>query len=204
MSIADQIARRAAELLLGGETSDMQKAIALAGEELGFARSTWPGPVLVRRHARAMAERDLGVEGHRALMHRRLRIAEEIMTLLETQLRPKELWLVGRAAKGQLDADPVIRVRFHGDDPIGTIAAVLVEAGYEEPSFETLSTRVGRLSSLRFNEGEVECVVVRCPPSQVSDSTIDLVTGGAVVRQSLESLRRELASGDDQPMPPLS
>ena len=192
MSVPDEIAQLAARLLLQRKADDVRAAIAAAGAQLGYRADAWPSAALVRRHAQALTERDLGVEGHRTLTRSRLRVAEEIMTLFETQLAPKELWLVGRAARGQLDADPVIRVRFHGHTEIGEIAAVLVDAGFEEPSFETLESRWGRLSQLRFREGDVECVVVRCPPTQVTDSSLDLVTGHQIRRVSIEELRREL------------
>lgn len=196
MSDADDVARLAAQLLLDRNAADVQSAIALAGSRLGLARPAWPGAALVRRHAQALTERDLGTDGHRSLMASRWRVAEEIMTLLEMQLAPKELWLVGRAARGQLDADPSIRVRYHGDAGIDEIAAVIVDAGFEEPTFETLPTRWGRLSQLRFQEGGMACVVVRCPPTQVTDSSTDLVTGAPLRRISLASLRRELGDAE--------
>jgi len=134
----------------------------------------------------------IGESGHRDLTRERQGMAEEIMTLLDTQLAPEGLWLVGRGARGHFDGDSVIRVRFHGHADIGEIAALLVEAGFEEPSFETLESRWGRLSQLRFNNGEVVCVITRCPPTQVLDPALDLVTGHPTRRVDLHALRRTL------------
>jgi len=205
MSVRDEIAQRAAKLLLERGAVGVRRAIELAGTQLGFRADVWPSAALVRQHAQALTERDLGTGGHHELTRARLRIAEEIMTLLETQLAPKELWLVGRAARGQLDADPSVRVRYHGSAEIGEIAAVLVDAGFDEPTFEVLESRWGRLSQLRFRDGDVECVIVRCPPAQVTDSSLDLVTGRPTRRVSLEKLRRVIddhGDPDDQDDPP--
>lgn len=197
MSVPDEIARRAARLLLERAAPDVRRAIALAGERLGFPAGVWPSPALVRRHAQALTEQAIGVEGRRDLVRGRLRVAEEIMTLLSSLLAPAELWLVGRAARGLVDADPQVRVRYHGRAEIGEIAAALVDAGFDEPEFEVLESRWGRLSQLRFMDGVVECVVVRCPPSQVRDSSVDLVTGAPTKRLSLEDVRARTGTAPD-------
>jgi len=135
-------------------------------------------------------QQDRGDSGHAALTAERLRIAEEIMTLLEMRAAPSELWLVGRAAKGHLDADPKLRIRAHCTAPIGEIAAALVDAGYEEPAFQVAESKWGRLDRIRFREQGVECVVTRCPRAQVLDSSLDLFTGAPVPRIDLAGLRR--------------
>ncbi len=193
MNDADAVAQLAARLLARGDAPDLPAALRAAGARLGVPRERWPAESLVRRHAEAMAQSDLGDAGHAALVAARLAIAEEVMTLLELQARPAGLWLVGRAAKGHLDADPRLRIRVHGTMPIGELARRLVEAGYAEPAFEVVDTRWGRLERLRFREGEVECVVTRCPPAQVLDPAIDLFTGRPVERVDLVELRRMIA-----------
>lgn len=190
MSDEDAVARLAARLLERGEASDLSAAIRTAAARLRVPRERWPSESVVRRHAEAMAQSDLGAQGHAALVAERLAIAEEIMTLIELETRPDELWLVGRAARALLDADPILRIRVHGATSIGELARRLVDAGYEEPVFQVVRTRWGRLERIRFREQGVECVVTRCPPAQVLDSTIDLVTGRPVHRADLEQVRR--------------
>jgi len=192
MSVPDEIARAAARLLLDRAAADVREAIARAGSRLGYPSSAWPRPALVRRHAQALTEEALGTAGHHDRRRERWRLAEEIMTLLDVQLAPAGLWLVGRAARGHFDADPRLDVRFHGTAGIDEIAALLVDAGFDEPKFETLESRWGRLSRLRFDDGGVECVVTRCPPAQVLDPSLELVTGKPIKRLTLEELRRAL------------
>lgn len=190
MNDADSVAQLAARMLERREACDMAHAIRAAAVHLGVDRENWPSEALVRRHFEAMVQADRGESGHDALVASRLRLAEEIMTLIDLEVRPVELWLVGRAARGQVDADPRIRIRVHAMMSIGELARDLVDAGYEEPAFEVVDTRWGRLERLRFRSDGVECVVTRCPPSQVLDSTSDLFTERPIARVDLETLRR--------------
>lgn len=206
MTLRDEIARRAARLLAEGMLSCLRDAVRVAAEELRAGAEDLPSDALVRRHAQALAQQELGNEGYAALVGSRLRLAEGLLTLLDFEFPGAELRLVGRAARGQVDADPHLRIRFLGDAPISEIARRLVEHGYEEPVFEVIETRWGRLERLCFREQDVRCSITRCPPAQVRRPEEDLFTGRPVRQITLDELRRLIAALDrgDQPRPPLS
>jgi len=193
MTPKDEIARLAAHLMSRGHARALREAIRIAADELGRSPEEWPSEALVRRHAQAMAQQDLGTTGYDALVEARLRAAEEIMTLLEFAAPPGELWLVGRAAQGQVDADPHFRIRYMGVAPIGELARILVAGGCEEPVFEVIQSRWGRLERLRFRQDGIEFSVTRCPPRQVLEPERDLFTGRPAKRLSLADLRKRLA-----------
>lgn len=143
----------------------------------------------VREHARAAAMEALGDEGYRRRVAEVLGVAEEAMTLLETLPGEPRATLVGRAAKGQIDADPCCRIRLASECGPAEIAALLVEAGYEEPSFGTVATRFGRLDRLVLVDGGIELRVTRCPPAMRIPHDADLRGRGIVPALDLDGVR---------------
>ena len=83
---------------------------------------------------------------------------------------------------------------------MGALAAALVSEGFEEPRFETVEARCGRLDRLRFEHDGVEVCVTRCPPGQVVPGRSDLVTGRPIEVLELAELERvieDLEAGED-------
>jgi hypothetical protein len=198
----DDVAREAARLLRDGRAPDVAGAIRAALRERPGAAEV---PLaLVREHARGLALEALGLAGYRQQIAGLLERAEETMTLLATQLTGK--WgteratpvtearaaLVGRSARGQLDADPCCRIRIETDAPIGEIAALLVSAGVEEPTFSTIETRFGRLDQLSFDDEGLKTKVTRCPPGCRVPLDADLKQTGRVPSMDLQALRQLL------------
>jgi hypothetical protein len=207
----DEVARDAARLLRDGRAQDIHSAVRAALRGNPGADEVTAG--MVREHARGLALEELGASGYRQHVAEVLERAEETMTLLATQLgNSTSGWvgetpvaLIGRAARGLVDADPVCRIRVVSDAPVGDIAAILVAAGVEEPSFSTMETRFGRLDRLTFDDAGVETKILRLPPAMriplhadlqsdrptASVPAIDLVG----VRRLLSALRGDVASG---------
>ncbi len=188
----DEIARAAARLLRDGKAENIADALGLAMRGQPAIDAIPHG--LVREHVRGFAMEALGDVGYREHVVAILAQAEEIMTLLEmlsaglgSEARTA---LIGRAARGQVDADPCCRIRVETDEPAGIIAALLVDAGYEEPTFATTETRHGRLTRLDFNDGLVAFRLTRCPPSMRIAFDTDLVTGKPVPSLDLAGVRR--------------
>ena len=95
------------------------------------------------------------------------------MTVLDESMPEGNTLLVGRAAEGHIDAWLRVYVRFYTETPIGEVADVLVAFGYDEPAFETVSTRVGRLNRLILDDDGVEVVVTRCLPRMAENAHLD-------------------------------
>lgn len=192
----DEVARDAARLLRDGRAASVADAVraALRGgggaEQVSVAR--------VRDHARGLAMEALGAQGYEAHVASVLARAEETMTLLATQLATAAgeppVVLVGRAANAQIDADPCCRIRVQTHEPIGILAAVLVDAGMEEPSFAIVETRFGRLDQLLLDDAGVDTRILRIPPTMRLPLNADLRQDRTVPTLSLEGVRGLLAS----------
>jgi len=193
----DEVAREAARLVEAGHEATVRGAILAATRILDAWDVPRPSVGRVREHARSMALEEQGVEGYVESILELWSIAEEVMAVLEHALPDVETALVGRSARGQIDAGVVLRIRAYTDHPIGELAAALVEHGFEEPEFETLATRVGLLDQIRFlAEGE-EVAVIRVPRSAAIDPRTDLVTGRRTDFLDLERLRERLGEEED-------
>jgi hypothetical protein len=188
----DEVARDAARLLRDGRATDVKSAIrsALRGaegaDEVSVAR--------VREHARGLALEAMGSSGYSEHVAAILSRAEETMTLLAAQLAGRSgeapVALIGRAARGLIDADPCCRIRVETDRSIGDIAAVLVEAGLPEPEFSTVETRFGRLGRLTFDDDGLETKVVRLPPGMNVPLDADFRSSATIPALDLEAVRR--------------
>jgi hypothetical protein len=154
----------------------------------------------VRRHLQALAQQRLGLEGYRAELAGVLAIAAEAMELLERRISDCSTTLVGRAAAGRLDGEVELHIRASTRVPIGVLAEALVSEGFEEPRFEVVEARCGRLDRLCFDQDGVEVHVTRCHPRQVTPSREDLITGRPIEVLDLGELERViqgLEAGED-------
>ncbi len=185
----DQIARAAAQLIASGRATGVAEAIRAAAEKLGFHDVEWPGHGLVRRHAGAMAMQALGDVGYAESVRHVWVVAERLMTVLVEAVTDAEPLLAGRAVRGQIDAGVTLHVRLYTRVDAGELARTLVEFGYDEPGFETVNTRYGRLNRLRLTDEGVEIVVTRCLPEMIRDARLDLFTGKPVPTATLEEVR---------------
>lgn len=190
----DEIAREAAWLLDSGRAADVAHAVRSAAGSLGYADVPLPGPGRVRRHVQGRALEALGEDGYRAMILATWRLAEELLAVLEHGLDGAETLLAGRAARGHIDGGVTLHVRVYTEAAIGRVAEVLVEHGYEEPSFETADTRGGRLDRIRFVEADHEVIVTRCPPGSArGERERDLFTGKRIEVARADDLRTRLA-----------
>jgi hypothetical protein len=154
----------------------------------------------VRRHLQALAQQRLGLEGYRAELAGVLAIAAEAMELLERRISDCRTTLAGRAAAGRLDGEVELHIRASTRVPIGVLAEALVSEGFEEPRFEVVEARCGRLDRLCFDQDGVEVHVTRCHPRQVTPSREDLITGRPIEVLDLGELERViqgLEAGED-------
>ncbi len=188
----DQIAREAARLIETDQADSIGQAIRAAADALGFSDAQLPGHGRVRMHAQAMSMQALGDVGYAESVREVWRAAERLMTVLTEATPAIEPLLVGRAAKGQIDAGVTLHGRAYTRSPIETMAHLLVEFGYEEPAFETVTTKLGRLSRMRLNDDGVELVVTRCLPDMARRSHVNLFTGRPIKTVTLVEVRRLL------------
>ena len=188
----DQIAREAARLIETGRAGSIDAAIHAAASALNLQDAPLPGRGRVRKHAQAMSMQALGDEGYADSVRNVWEIAEQLMTALEQAMPDDPTLLVGRAAKGQIDAGVTIHIRIYTTSPISEIAQSLADFDYDEPTFETADTTSGRLNRLRLTEDGIEIVLTRCLPEMLKDAHLDLFKGQPIEMVTLEELREML------------
>ena len=189
----DAIAREAARLIESSRTPNIGDAIRAAAEALGFHDAVLPGPGRVRQHARALAMQALGDTGYAESVRRVWAVAERVMTVLDEAMPRADSLLVGRAAQGLIDGGVTVHVRLYTHAPIGDVAAALVEFGYEEPAFETVNTRLGRLNRVRLEDDGIGLALTRCLPSMAGSADRDLFSGRPIKTATLADVRGKLA-----------
>ena len=188
----DQIAREAARLIETGRAESIDAAIHAAASALNLQDVPLPGRGRVRKHAQAMSMQALGDVGYAESVRNVWEIAEQLMTALEQAMPDDPTLLVGRAAKGQIDAGVTIHLRIYTKSPIAEIAQALADFDYDEPTFETAQTSSGRLNRLRLTEEGIEIVLTRCLPEMIKDAQVDLFKGQRIETVTLEELREML------------
>lgn len=200
----ERIAAEAARRFESGRADSIEAAIdsVMAGDVSEKSRRAPARPTAnqVRRHLQALAQERLGLEGYRAELAAILSVASEAMEAIERRVPECRTSLAGRAAAGRLDGEVDLHIRAATRATVGALAAALVSEGFEEPRFETVEARCGRLDRLRFDQDGVEVCVTRCPPGQVAPGRTDLVTGRPIEVLDLAELDRvieDLAAGDD-------
>lgn len=194
--VRDRIARRAAALISAGREHDIHRAVRIAAESLGFKHGApLPSDGEVRRHLQGMAQEALGAEGYRAQVDDTLALAAETMDHLERAFGAPTL-LCGRGARGQFDGGAELHVRLYARAELSDIAQVLVDAGFDEPAFETVDTTHGKANRLRTALEGVVLVVTRCLPEWWGTRADDLVTGRRTAVRTLDELRGSLPHGE--------
>ncbi len=192
-SRTDAIAREAARLIESGRSDTLAQAIRAAAEGLGFHDAQLPSHGRVRRHAQALAMQALGDAGYAEAIRGVWRVAERLMTVVDEAMPEVDPLLVGRAAQGHIDGGVTVHIRLYTEAPIGDLARTLVGFGYDEPAFETVNTRLGRLNRLRLDDDGVSIVLTRCPPHLTETAHLDLFSGRPIKTATLSELRRRLA-----------
>lgn len=204
MTRREQIAREAARLLETGKAESIRDAIERAVDALHFHGERRPSTLRVRKHAQAMNMQALGDAGYAELRYEVWRVAEELMTALEETAPRKgdaagiETLLVGRAAAGLVDAGVTIHVRAYTDLSITELARMLVEFGYDEPTFDTVHTSYGPVNRIKLNDDGQEIILTRCLPRLGISRTVDMFTGKAVTALTLSAIRQVLAAERSQ------
>ena len=188
----DAIAREAARLIESSRGANIGQAIRAAADALGFRDAQLPGHGRVRQHAQALSMQALGDTGYAESVRRVWAVAERVMTVLDEAMPHADPLLMGRAAQGLIDGGVTVHDRLYTDAPIGDVAAALVEFGYDEPAFETVNTRLGRLNRVRFKDDGLELVLTRCLPNMAGSADRDLFSGRPIRTATLAEVRRKL------------
>ena len=188
----DQIARTAARLISTGRARTIAEALRAARDTMGWHDVQMPAYTLVRKHAGAMAMQAMGAEAYAEQVRQVWRVAERLMTVLTEGMPDIEPLLVGRVAKGLIDAGVTIHIRLYTRAPIAEMARALVGFGYEEPDFETLDTRHGRLNRIRLADDGIDVVMTRCLPEMAAEARFDLFSGRPIETATLGDLRKKL------------
>lgn len=188
----DEIAREAARLIHTGIADDIDDALHLAAQSLGYASARLPGHGRVRKHAQAMTLQAIGDAAYRQQVRKIWEIAEQIMTVFEHTMPDVETLLVGRAAEGLIDAGVTIHIRLYTRHNDVELARALIDFGYDQPQFGSIDTRFGRLQQIRLMEEDVDVTLTRCLPEIAAHASTDLTSGKPIKTLSLDALRRQL------------
>lgn len=198
MTRQEEIAREAARMIETGQAGSISEAIERAAEVLNYHGERRPGALRVRQHAQAMAMQALGDAGYAELRQKVWRIAEEIMTAMEEAAPRKgdaagiETLLVGRAAAGLIDAGVTIHIRLYTDRSVTELARMLVEFGYDEPTFDTVHTSYGPINRIKLADEGQEIILTRCPPRLGISRSVDMFAGKAITALTLGGVRQAL------------
>ena len=193
----DLIAHEAARLLETGSAESISAAIRQAAHSLGADDSHLPSPGRVRQHIQAMNMQALGDVGYRESVRATLTFAEELMMLLQQALPSAETLLMGRAARGLIDGSDRLYLRIYTDASVTELAEIITERGYEEPAFDTINTRFGRVNRLRIIEEGVELVLARLLPTMMEQDHRDLARDRPVETATLDELRQRIVETND-------
>ncbi len=188
-SDVDRIAQEAARLFDRGKASSLRKAIEAAAASMRSGERL-PSVGQVRRHLQGRAMQALGDEGYRHAVQEYLSVPEALMTALTEMMDGVLPLLVGRTAVGLVDGPARVHVRVYTEMPIDELAQRLVDLGYEEPSFETVDSRFGRLNRLVVVDEGVELVLTRCPAGLRDSRDRDLFTARPIPTADLSDVRR--------------
>ncbi len=191
-SRTDEIAREAARLMASSRSGSIGEAIHAAASALGYHDVDLPGHGRVRKHAQGLAMQALGREGYARSVDDVWQAAERIMTVLTEAIPDAEPLLAGRAAQGLIDGGVTLHIRVYTQASIGDVAQTLVEFGYDEPDFETVRTRLGRLDRLLLEDDGIPVTVTRCLPEMAGRSGVDLFTGRRIETATLDEVRTKL------------
>ncbi len=173
----DQIARRAAQLIVEDATLTISQAIQAAQTQHGTPESPLPSRRQVRQHCRALAQSVLGEEGYRDVIKAQLSVITQLLDSLRYLQPDARVMVMGRAARGLLDGPGRVYLRLFSDIALSVFADRLVELGYEEPSFHTVDTLHGRMSQLHLSEGGLDFSLTLIRSGVRVDDQLDLFTG---------------------------
>ena len=143
---------------------------------------------LVKRHLAAMRSASIGESAMNRMRADRLRSALDILECLDafeerfadqgrTYLGSR---LAGRAARGRIEPEDRIHLRYHGVRNIRDLAAELEFIDVLEIRFSITRSRFGMLETMHGILEGVEFDLRRCPPGQVAIDAPNLVRGGDV------------------------
>ena len=185
----DQIAAEAARIYDAGGAATLHEAIHAAVDALDLPPNRRPGVGRVRRHLQARAMQTLGDEGYRRLVVETLTVAEELMTALSEMADGMHPILVGRAARELVDGPGRLHVRVYTDATIERLARTLVDLGYDEPEFQTVDTRHGRMNRLLLESDGVELAVTRVATRLLRDVGRDLFADRPIAHLDVAGVR---------------
>jgi len=193
----DQIAQQAARLIADKQADSIDIAIRNAKLLLGDVDTQTPSHNRVKQHIQGLAMQSLGRETYHQRIINVWDAAEETMTLLDRY----DPIIVGNVLKGHIDATCTLHIRIYTRQQMSTIAATLVEYGYEEPTFETANTKLGRLDRIIFDTSDsIAIVITKCLPEQRTQTRdTNLFTGKKILSADINHLRKRISSERNTP-----
>ncbi len=189
----DLLAQEAARLVHAGQVESVDEAIRRAVEDTGWVEVPRPSRGLVRRHVQGLTMQAIGAREYQKRVVDVWEVAERIMAVLDDC----DPHLLGRAARGHIDAGVTLYIRVFTSQRIGDLAQRLVEAGFAEPHFSTVDSKhFGRFDRITFEEDGLPVAITRCSWHQRELSRVDLFTGRPIDAIDLLALRRQIEASE--------
>ncbi len=190
----DELARRAARLVLDGDAPDIGVALRRVGGEPNLRGR-------VRRHVEVLEQVEGGGEATRTRVARALEIALSVMEAIEDlEERTADrgipfngVRLAGHPGTGRLSVGEPIHLRHHGDRPVEDLARELEDLGVIELRLASVGTAWGRLASIEAALDGMEIRLRRCPVGQVPLDAGHLQTRTPLTLADPAAVRRLLA-----------
>lgn len=191
----DLLAQQAARLVHTGKVESVDEAIRRAIEDTGWIEVPRPSRSLVRRHVQGLTMQAIGAAEYQKRIVDVWEVAERLMAVVDDC----DPHLLGRAARGHIDAGVTLYLRVFTSQRIGVLAQRLVEVGCEEPRFSTADSRhFGRFDRLDFQEEGLHVVITRCSPHQRELVDVDLFTGRPIESIGLIALRQQIETSEGE------
>ena len=197
----DEIARATVRALLRGRARSVDEAIDLAiAESRDGRRAQRPSRALLRAHAQAIEESETGEISRKLRIEAALQEVLRVLSVLEECLIVHDREssdhaapaVYGRAARGEFDLDPMVRIRIVTAMPAHVVAQSLSDAGFGETGVGTIDTRYGHLDEISFTGESAEYRIARIPPRAPVDPRTDLIRGNPVESAGFEAILRRL------------
>ncbi len=165
----------------------------IVASRMGLHDFSKPSHSECRKHAQAQEEEEVGVEGRKQRIHAQLSAALGLLESLAARFPASNPMLLGRAARAQLDLDPMLHLRLETDRGASEVAQALVDFGCTEPHCTSQQVSKGRVDRFDSRIAGVPLSLLRIPSQMRIPFGRDAVSGSSIACVDVDGLRTLLA-----------
>ncbi len=188
-SSADELLAAAVRLYRKGGATSLDAAVEVVAARMGLQGVPRPSQSECRKHAQAQEEEEIGVEGRKQRIHAQLSAALGLLESLATRFGGSNPLLLGRAARGQLDLDPMLHLRIETDANASQVAQALVDSGCDEPKCTSQQISKGRVDRFDSRISGTPLSLLRIPTQFHIPFGRDAVSGSKIACVDIDGLK---------------